>query len=164
MPGFDFISEPLFWIAGVAAFAGALIRGFSGFGSGLVFMPIGAACLGPQNAAGILYIIDTLLIIPFVFRAVPLADWREVLPIGVGAALLAPVGVAALIALDPTLVRWGVSLAILARRGATLGRRALSRADAHLALAACRRDRRLPERTRRKSRDRRSFSTCSAAT
>lgn len=101
-------------MASVAAFAGALIRGFSGFGSGLVFMPIGAACLGPMTAAGVLYIIDTLLIIPFVFRAVPLVDWREVLPVGIGAALVAPLGVAALIALDPTLFRWGVSLAILA--------------------------------------------------
>ena len=113
MPALHFLGDPLFWIAAVAAFAGALIRGFSGFGSGLVFMPIGAACLGPPVAAGVLYIIDTLLILPFVFRAVPLADWREVLPVGIGAALVAPLGVAALIALDPTLVRWGVSLAIL---------------------------------------------------
>ena len=48
----------------------AIVRGFSGFGAGLIFMPVAAACLGPKPAAGILYIIDTLLILPFVAQAV----------------------------------------------------------------------------------------------
>jgi uncharacterized membrane protein YfcA len=113
VPAFDFLSDPLFWVVAAAAFAGSLIRGFSGFGSGLVFMPIGAACLGPKPAAGVLFIIDTLLIIPFVVRAARIVEWREVLPLGLGAVLMVPVGVAVLFAIDPVPLRWGLSLAIL---------------------------------------------------
>ena len=69
VPSFDFLTDPLFWIAALAAFVAALIRGFSGFGAGLIFMPVAAACLGPKPAAGILFVIDTILILPFVAQA-----------------------------------------------------------------------------------------------
>lgn len=102
----------------LAAVAASLVRGFSGFGAGLIFMPVGAACLGPKTAAGVLYVVDTILVLPFVFRAVRLVDWREILPLGIGAVLTIPVGVAVLVRVDPVLLRWGLSLAILASVGA----------------------------------------------
>ena len=117
MPDFDFLAEPLFWVVAVAAFAAALVRGFSGFGAGLIFMPIAAACLGPVVAAGILLIIDTIPILPFVARAAKIVDWRELLPLGLGAALMAPAGAAVLLAADPIALRWALSLAILASVG-----------------------------------------------
>jgi uncharacterized membrane protein YfcA len=76
-------------------------------------MPIGAACLGPKPAAGVLFIIDTLLIIPFAVRAVRNVEWREVLPLGLGGMLMVPAGVAVLFAVDPVPLRWGLSLAIV---------------------------------------------------
>lgn len=124
MPRFDFLTDPLFLIAAFAALAGALIRGFSGFGSGLVFMPIGAACLGPKQAAGVLFIIDTLLILPFAARAARIVAWREILPLGIGAMVMAPVGAVVLFTIDPAPFRWGISLVILASVGAlAAGRR-----------------------------------------
>jgi uncharacterized protein len=117
VPGFDFVSEPQFWIAALAAFAAAAIRGFSGFGAGLVFMPVAAACFGPKMAAGILFIIDTILIVPFVVKAVRIVDWREVLPLGLGAMATVPAGALVLLYVDPIPLRWGLSLAIFASVG-----------------------------------------------
>jgi uncharacterized protein len=118
VPSFDFVAAPAFWIAAAAAFVAALVRGFSGFGAGLIFMPVGAMCFGPKVAAGVLFIIDTLLILPFVARAAPVVDWRELAPLGIGAVVTVPLGTAALLFIDPLTIRWGLCLAILASVGA----------------------------------------------
>jgi uncharacterized membrane protein YfcA len=114
MPSFAFLSEPLFWLVAVAAFVAALVRGFSGFGAGMIFMPAAAACVGPKTAAGILFIVDSVLIVPFVVRALPIVEWREVLPLGLAAVAMVPAGVAVLVAVDPAPIRWGISLAVIA--------------------------------------------------
>jgi len=117
MPLFGFAAEPLFWVAAVAGFVAALVRGFSGFGSGLIFMPVAAACLGPRVAAGSLYVVDTILILPFVTRAIRIVEWREVLPLGIGAMVAVPAGVFVLLNADPIWIRWALSLAILVSVG-----------------------------------------------
>jgi uncharacterized protein len=118
LPDFAFFAEPIFWIAALAAFVAAAVRGFSGFGAGLIFIPIGAACFGPKVAAGVLYIVDSILILPFVLKAARIVDWRELVPLGIGAVLAVPLGAAVLLNVDPTPIRWGISLAILASVGA----------------------------------------------
>ncbi len=117
VPTFDFVAEPLFWVAALTALVAATVRGFSGFGAGLIFMPVAAACFGPKVAAGVLWIIDTILILPFVFDAVGRVDWREIAPLGLGAAATVPAGVAVLVYVDPIPLRWGLSLAILVSIG-----------------------------------------------
>jgi uncharacterized membrane protein YfcA len=112
-----FLSDPLFWIVAATAFAASTVRGFSGFGSGLIFMPVGAACLGPKMAAGILFVIDTILILPFVWKAVRIVDWRELLPLGIGAVAAVPAGAAVLLTVDAVWLRWGLSLTILVSVG-----------------------------------------------
>ncbi len=114
MQAFGFLAAPLFWVTALAALAGATIRGFSGFGGALLFVPIAAACLGPRNAAGILFVVDTVLIAPFVVRALPIVEWAEVLPLGIASIFTVPLGVAALLYLDPVPLRWGISLVIVA--------------------------------------------------
>jgi uncharacterized membrane protein YfcA len=112
-----FLAEPLLWVAAATAFLAAVVRGFSGFGSGLIFMPIGAACLGPKNAAGTLYLVDTILVLPLVFKALPIADWRDIAPLGIAAAPAVPLGAVVLLNADPEPLRWGISLAIVASIG-----------------------------------------------
>jgi uncharacterized membrane protein YfcA len=114
---FAFVADALFWAAALAAFVAAVVRGFSGFGAGLIFMPVAAACLGPQTAAGTLYIIDTILILPLVARAMKIVDWREILPLGIGAMVAVPLGVFALVNSDPIAIRWGLSMTILVSVG-----------------------------------------------
>ena len=118
MPLFDFLDDPLFWIAALAAFAASTIRGFSGFGAGLVFVPIGATCFGPRVAAGVLFVVDSILILPFAVKAARIVDWRELAPLGIGAMVTVPLGAMLLLNIDPIPIRWGISLAILASVGA----------------------------------------------
>jgi uncharacterized protein len=118
VPQFEFLSDPTFWIVALTAFVAAVVRGFSGFGAGLIFMPIAAALLGPKSAAGILYIIDTILILPFVAKAVRIADWHDVTPLAIGAVVAVPIGVFVLLHADTAPLRWGLSLTILASIGA----------------------------------------------
>jgi uncharacterized membrane protein YfcA len=118
VPTFDFLTDPLFVAAALAALVAALVRGFSGFGAGLIFMPIAAACFGPKVAAGVLFVIDTVLILPFVWKAAGRADWKDVLPLGIGAVVAVPLGVYALVRLDPVLLRWVLSIVILVSIGA----------------------------------------------
>lgn len=118
MPNSEYFADPTFWIVAAAAFIAAAVRGFSGFGAGLIFMPVAAALLTPKTAAGILYVIDTVLILPFVAKAIRRADWHDVLPLAIGAMLAVPLGVWALLRLDPILLRWGLSITILVSIGA----------------------------------------------
>jgi uncharacterized protein len=83
-----------------------------------IFMPIAAALLGPKSAAGILYVIDTILILPFVAKAVRIADWHDVIPLAIGAVVAVPLGVFVLLHVDTVPLRWGLSLTILASIGA----------------------------------------------
>jgi uncharacterized protein len=113
VPIFDFFSEPLFWAVALTAVVAATVRGFSGFGGALIFMPIAAACFDPKVAAGVLYIVDSILILPLVSNAVRIVDWRDIVPIGIGAAVTVPAGVAVLVFVDPIPLRWGLSVGIL---------------------------------------------------
>ncbi|WP_349368622.1 sulfite exporter TauE/SafE family protein [Salinarimonas sp.] len=102
------------WFAAGAALVAGLARGFSGFGAGLIFMPLAAATLGPQAAAPILLLIDTVLIAPYVPAAWRACDRRAVGWMTLGAYAGVPLGAAALTAVDPLLMRWLLVALILA--------------------------------------------------
>ena len=69
------------WRALAVAVLAGLVRGFSGFGSALIYMPLVAAVYDPRVAAVTLLLIDTVGAAPFAVRAVDQCTWREVLPI-----------------------------------------------------------------------------------
>jgi uncharacterized protein len=96
----------------IAALAG-LVRGFSGFGSALIYMPLIAAVYDPRAAAVTLLLIDTAGAAPFAVRAFPQCTWREVLPIFIAAAIAVPFGAMALKVIDPTVLRWFMAILIL---------------------------------------------------
>jgi uncharacterized membrane protein YfcA len=111
------IADNRFWLAlAIAALAG-MVRGFSGFGSALIYMPLIAALYDPRVAAVTLLLIDTVGAAPFAVRAFPRCTWREVLPIFVAAALAVPFGAMALKVVDPTVLRWFMALLVLALLG-----------------------------------------------
>ncbi len=98
---------------GAAGLIAGLARGFSGFGSALIFIPLASASVGPLLAAPMLMMIDgvgALGMIPDAWRR---ADRRGVFVMSVGALLAVPFGTWALTHIDPTSIRWGISLAIL---------------------------------------------------
>ncbi len=110
----EMLAEPAMWVLAAGALIAGLVRGFAGFGAGMVFIPIAAAAFDPQIAAGTLFVIDTILIVPLVVRAVGQVAWREIVPLGLGAVIAVPAGVAVLVHADPLPIRWGLSVAIFA--------------------------------------------------
>jgi uncharacterized protein len=94
----------------IAAFVAALARGFSGFGSALIFVPLASTAIGPRAAAPLLLIIDGVAaggLIPGAWR---LADKRDVGTMSVGALAGIPHGAWVLIKSDPLLIRWAIVL------------------------------------------------------
>jgi len=96
----------------ISAIAG-LVRGFSGFGSALIYMPLIAAVYEPRIAAATLLLIDTICALPFTLRAIPQSNWREVGPVSIAAALALPLGAIALVVVDPLWLRWLIVVLVL---------------------------------------------------
>ena len=92
------------------ALLAALARGFSGFGSALIFVPLASTALGPKAAAPLLLIIDGIAAAGLIPGAWRHADKRNVATMSVGALAGIPLGAWVLIKSDPLLIRWGIAL------------------------------------------------------
>jgi uncharacterized membrane protein YfcA len=100
------IADPRFAYAlGISVVAG-LVRGFTGFGSALIYMPLMSALYDPKLAAATLLLIDSICSLPFTIRAIPHCNWCEVVPVSIAGAIFVPFGVMALVFVDPLSLRW----------------------------------------------------------
>ena len=96
----------------VSILAGA-VRGFSGFGSALIFVPLMSAIYDPRTAAGSFLLIDfgvALAVLPTVGRE---AHWRDVFPLAAAAVVAAQFGALILIYTDAITLRWGIAVVVL---------------------------------------------------
>ena len=75
-----------FLLAAAAAALSGMVRGFTGFGSALVFVPLVAAIYDPRIAAASLLLIDFTSGPPFAIQAAPRCDWHQVWPVAIAAA------------------------------------------------------------------------------
>jgi uncharacterized protein len=107
------IADHRFWLAVSIAVLAGLVRGFSGFGSAQIYIPLVAAVYSPRAAAVTLLLIDTVGAAPFSVRAFAHCTWREVLPMYVAAAVALPVGTLALLVIDPSILRWFIAVFVL---------------------------------------------------
>jgi uncharacterized membrane protein YfcA len=108
------VADRRFVAAMAIAILSGLLRGFSGFGSALVYVPLVAAVYEPVTASATLLLINFVTGAPFAVPAFPHCNWREVLPIWIAAAIAAPMGAKALVMLDPVLLRWFIAATVLA--------------------------------------------------
>ncbi len=102
-----------FLMAVAAAVAAALVRGFTGFGSALIFIPVASAAYGPTVAAPILLLVDFVLTLPYFVAGLRRCRWSTVLPAAIAAIVVSPLGAWTLAVGDPTALRWAISVAIL---------------------------------------------------
>ncbi len=109
----NLIDERFAWVAVAAALAG-LVRGFSGFGSAMIFVPVAGAIYEPKIAVVLLFIFDGLATAPMLVPAFRRCIWREVLPLTAGATIAVPIGVRILLIAEPLLLRWLISAMVLA--------------------------------------------------
>ncbi|MEM8539465.1 MAG: sulfite exporter TauE/SafE family protein [Pseudomonadota bacterium] len=113
---FDLILEhfrnPISQIILLVVFITGIVRGFSGFGSGMIIGPTIAAFFTPQFAIGAVAIIDSLPTAKLIWGARKDIVWRQVIPIVIGYALLMPIGIWVLKSSDPIALRWFISISI----------------------------------------------------
>ncbi len=93
-------------MAAAIAVAGAagLVRGFAGFGSGLMMVPVLALVFGPKAAVPIVVILEIAVSVQLLPRARGDVEWRFVGIMAAGAFLTMPLGVYFLASMDAELM------------------------------------------------------------
>ena len=103
-----------FFIAGGITLAAGFIRGYLGFGSGMLMAPVFAILYGPLAAVVMVLLLDldaTAQLLPSVHR---LIEWRLfVIPMSLAAAVCMPVGTWILMSLDGDLMTRGIAGVVL---------------------------------------------------
>lgn len=107
-------ADPRLPAALACALLAGTVRGFSGFGSALVFIPIMSALFSPRVAAGTFAMIDLAVASSLVASFVRVARWREVLPMAAGGVVGIQFGAVILKYANPLHLRWASSTVILA--------------------------------------------------
>ncbi len=93
--------------------AAGIVRGFTGFGAGLVGVPLMALMWGPVEAMAtsvVLGIAATLQLVP---RAIPITNWKDSGPMIAASTLATPAGTLLLVSLDPEIVKKIISALVL---------------------------------------------------
>ncbi len=111
---FPGLGPPGLIVLALATLLGGLVRGFTGFGFAMVFMPLASIILGPVAALGLIWVIDLPFALPLAARSVKRAEWSEVIPLLVAATLTLPLGIWLLVWLDRETMRWLLAGLILA--------------------------------------------------
>jgi len=114
----DFIPADVSINAAIAicaiAFVAGTARGFSGFGSALIFMPLASSFAAPRLVAALLLIIDFVAAAPLLPNAWRKADRRATATIVFGALIGVPIGTYFLSRLEPVTTRWIISVFVFA--------------------------------------------------
>jgi uncharacterized protein len=99
---------------GVIALVSGVARGFSGFGSALIFMPLASSVAAPRLVAALLLIIDFVAAAPLAPNAWKHADRRPIAVMVAGALVGVPCGTYFLSRLEPVTIRWIISAFVFA--------------------------------------------------
>ena len=89
-------------------------RGFSGFGSALIFMPLASSIAAPRLVAALLLVIDLIGSAPLIPNAWKQADRRATAIMALGALVGVPIGTWFLSRLEPVTTRWIISAFVFA--------------------------------------------------
>lgn len=99
-------------VAVIALIAG-VVRGFSGFGSALMVVPVMAAVFDPRVAVPAATAIHLLTSIQLLPEAVRDCEWGRVIPLSVAGCIAIPVGAWFLVTQDPDLLRRIIAILII---------------------------------------------------
>lgn len=106
---FDLVDTREFALLAGTAFLAGTVRGFSGFGSGLIYLPVAAQVLSPFQALTTGVIADMLGALPNIPRALRECDRGDVLRMIAGIVVAVPLGIWTLSYLEPDTFRFVVS-------------------------------------------------------
>ena len=142
------LTDSSFIAAAVVAITAGVVRGFSGFGAALIYVPLTASIYTPQVAVASFVLIDFICIVPYAVRAIPKCHGRELFPAYAAAFALVPLGTLAQVDAEPDRAAMGHGGAGAGVRRAACERLALSVQAEHTGGARRRRDLRLLRRRR----------------
>ena len=108
------LTNPLLWLLCAVGLVTGLVRGFSGFGTGMVFIPAASAVFQPSVAVIIIWMMDSVPTVPIVIPALRKVVWRQLIPVALGYACFVSLGVWILVTIEPTILRWVISTLVLA--------------------------------------------------
>jgi uncharacterized membrane protein YfcA len=91
------------------AFVSGTARGFSGFGSALIFMPLASSMAAPRLVAALLLVIDFIAAAPLLPNAWRQADRNATAVMVAGALVGVPIGTWCLSRFNPVTTRWIIS-------------------------------------------------------
>ncbi|WP_422378248.1 sulfite exporter TauE/SafE family protein [Roseibium sp.] len=103
---FSSYSPHLIAFLAVVVFIAGCVRGFAGFGAGMIFMPMATSVMLPSTAAAAFLVIDGLVALPLIFRVLKLCNWSTVLPAVLGSVIFVQAGAWLLANLDVLPLRW----------------------------------------------------------
>lgn len=102
-----------FLLAMAIVFAGGFVRGFTGFGSGLVMVPLLTLMWGPVEALATMVGLGTINSLQLAPKAIKLADGKTVVPIMLASAIITPLGTMLHVSLDPVIVKKIIAALVL---------------------------------------------------
>ncbi|KIN71857.1 sulfite exporter TauE/SafE family protein [Sulfitobacter guttiformis] len=112
-------TQGLVWLV-VAVFIAGLVRGFAGFGSAMIIMPVASTVLPPVEAVTFLICAELIGPLPNARAAWRDGEPREVGLLVLGALLALPLGLWALTSMDPAAFGWVVSISVFALLALTI--------------------------------------------
>ena len=102
-----------FSVAILAGFAGAYVRGFTGFGANLIWAPALVTVIEPVQAVAIMGIVGLATTTQIAVPILKHVSWKEVFPIIISSWITAPLGIWVLYDLDAENVRKIIGVFIL---------------------------------------------------
>lgn len=100
------LATPGVWVLVGAAVLAGLVRGFSGFGTALVFLPLAGTQLAPLWAILALIVMDMFGPLPQVPRAAREGHVRDVFRLILAVCVTLPIGLAVLVWMERDVFRW----------------------------------------------------------
>lgn len=101
------------WVAGVVVAVAGVVRGLTGFGSGMILMPGLTLCMGPSRAVVVTVLLELLPALHLFPRALPHCHWRSVLPMAAATAVCVPAGAWLLAHLPPAQLKGALGWLLL---------------------------------------------------
>jgi uncharacterized membrane protein YfcA len=108
------VDDPRFIAAVGAAFLAGVVRGFSGFGSALIYVPLMSAFYGPPIATASFIVADYVSSAPYMVQSFRHCRWRDVTPAFIAGAATVPLGTLLQKTADPYHLRWGMAAFVMA--------------------------------------------------
>ena len=108
------LTHGITWFVVATTLISGIVRGFSGFGGALIFIPVVSAALGPRIAVPTFYLSDLGSATPYGIASVRKCNWAMVLPMLLGTWIAQPFGAILLETLNPLALRWGMTAMVFA--------------------------------------------------